>query len=155
MAIVISIIREDSPQADGRRRITEAHTDSLGEVYTRTYLAPQDFDAVGQLASRAVDLEERLADREYARNVQAILDGGTMGFTLNHLTLAQLQARLRETFAESSMLDSCRLAAYFVTLSNAALQALFRVPAGQVSTLRARLQERADRATAVTGTRGE
>lgn len=45
MSIVSSIIVDDAPQKDGRRYITERHTDHLGKVYDVQYTARVNDDA--------------------------------------------------------------------------------------------------------------
>ena len=90
VAITSSVIQNDAPQADGRRRVTEAHPDHLGVVHSRTYLADAETDVVTALAPRASQLVAELADAEFARNLTQILARQTTGLTTQHLTLAQL-----------------------------------------------------------------
>jgi len=61
--IVSSIIAEDSAQADGRRRVTEVHTDSVGLEHHQQYLAESGDDADAHLALTAIRLDASLADR--------------------------------------------------------------------------------------------
>ncbi len=155
MAIVNSQSVGDSAQIDGRRRITEAHTDHLGLVHLRTYLADAGFDVVAQLAARAGELEVGLADDEFRRNLRRILQRAAGGVTAQHLTLAQLRQRLRAFYQQAQPLEVCLLATFFLTLTNAQLQTMFEVTAGQVAALRTRLQARADITTALDSAIGE
>ena len=155
MAITSSVIQNDAPQADGRRRVTEAHTDHLGVVHSRTYLADAETDVVAALAPRASQLVAELADAEFARNLTRILARQTTGLTTQHLTLAQLRQRLRAFYQTADRLEVCLLAAFFLTLTDAQLQSLFGVTAGQLPALKARLQARADVLTALESATGE
>jgi hypothetical protein len=71
--IVASHITDDSPQADGRRYVTEVHTDSGGEQHRFTYLASGDFDADAAMTARAAELPNTILrateDREAGNGV--------------------------------------------------------------------------------------
>lgn len=58
--IVASVVWSDNPQKDGRRWITERHTDSEGGVHFVTYMAEQNADATEMLPLRAAQIEEQL-----------------------------------------------------------------------------------------------
>lgn len=64
MSIISSEIIEDSPQETGRRRIREKHVDHLGGVHTLMYKCNVGFDANAKLASRAVEIQSNLVERE-------------------------------------------------------------------------------------------
>ena len=64
MAIVNSTFAVGHSQADGRRYVTEAHTDSAGGVHVREYLAPVGADHAAIASAYAVDLADRLAEAE-------------------------------------------------------------------------------------------
>lgn len=155
MTIASSVLREDALQTDGRRRVTEAHTDHLGAVYLRTYLATGGFDAAAQLAARAAEIETQLADEEFGRDLDRITQRLFTGLTTNHLTLAQLRTRLRAYYVQATPLEVCVLATFFLTLSDAQLQSLFSVTAGQLPALKARLQTRADLLISLDAATGE
>lgn len=90
MPIVSSEIIEDSPQADGRRWITEQHVDQLGLAYEFRYLADADADPAGRLASRAAELDAELTAVEIAANLSAVLaDGPAAQLTFSYSTQVQ------------------------------------------------------------------
>lgn len=64
MAIVSTSHVVGHAQADGRRYVTETHTDSAGGVHVREYLAPVGADHAAIASAYAVDLAERLAEAE-------------------------------------------------------------------------------------------
>lgn len=64
MAIVSSTHSVGHAQMDGRRYVTEAHTDSAGGVHVREYLAPTGANYTTIRNAYAVLLEQWLADAE-------------------------------------------------------------------------------------------
>lgn len=64
MPIVSSTHTVDHEQIDGRRFVTEAHTDNLGVVYRFEYLAAAGTDYVAVRDARAVQLSAWLAEAE-------------------------------------------------------------------------------------------
>lgn len=64
MSIASSTHVEAHAQADGRRYVTETHTDHLGEVYSFEYLAAVGADYVAIRTARAAALEAQLAEDE-------------------------------------------------------------------------------------------
>lgn len=64
MGIINSQIIEDSIQTDGRRWITERHTDHLGQFHTITYMADPEFDATAAMNNRVTSIENKLAESE-------------------------------------------------------------------------------------------
>lgn len=66
MAIVSSTYTPDAhTQTDGRRYVSETHTDSTGVVHTLSYLAEPGADYAAILAAHAAQLSESLAAQEY------------------------------------------------------------------------------------------
>ena len=74
MSIVSSAYTQDAhTQAGGGRYVIEQHTDADGQVYqVGPYLAPAGFDVAARLASRAVEINNQLAEAE----AQALADDG-------------------------------------------------------------------------------
>jgi hypothetical protein len=72
--IVSSTYTQDAHvQRDGSRYTIERHTDDSGKVYqVGPYLAPEGFDVAARMASRAVQINEQLAEAE----AQALLNDG-------------------------------------------------------------------------------
>lgn len=64
MPIVSSTHVVGHAQADGRRYVTETHTDDLGAVVVIEYLAPVGADYVAIRTARAADLGEAMAVAE-------------------------------------------------------------------------------------------
>lgn len=72
MPIVSSTHTAGHAQADGRRYVTETHTDSDGGVHVAEYLAAVDADYVAIRDARALVIAEQLAEAE----AQALADDG-------------------------------------------------------------------------------
>lgn len=64
MSIVSSTHSIGHEQADGRRYVTEQHTDSQGVVYVVEYLAAVGTDYVAVRDARAVVIADQLAEAE-------------------------------------------------------------------------------------------
>lgn len=64
MSIVSSTHTLGHAQADGRRYVTERHTDSMGAVYVVEYLAAVGTDYVAVRDARAVVIADQLAEAE-------------------------------------------------------------------------------------------
>jgi hypothetical protein len=75
MPVMASDIRFDSPQADGRRYITEVHTDSLGREHAFTWLAEPSQDASEGLAARAIQVNTELVLNEVADCIALLKSG--------------------------------------------------------------------------------
>lgn len=76
MTIVSSTVIEDSPQIDGRRWITEAHTDHLGIVHRRgPYMAEAEQDVEAGLAANAALIEAQLQEAEIEANFAEFTNG--------------------------------------------------------------------------------
>jgi len=72
MPIVSSTHTVGHPQVDGRRYVTEVHTDSDGVVHRVEYLASVGADYVAVRDARAVQIADQLAEAE----AQALLNDG-------------------------------------------------------------------------------
>ena len=72
MPIVSSTHTVGHPQVDGRRYVTESHTDDAGVVHSVEYLAAVNADYVAIRDARAVQINEQLAEAE----AQALLTDG-------------------------------------------------------------------------------
>ena len=75
--------------------------------------------------------------------------------TFRHSTAVQLRTALRERFRTARGIALANLAEFCLTLTNAQLQALFSVTAGQVSSLRTRLQAKVNKRDALLSEVGE
>lgn len=56
--MIVSKIVSDTVQSDGRRKVTEKHTDDLGVVQFITYVCEKDFDIEAALQARKERIEE-------------------------------------------------------------------------------------------------
>lgn len=75
MPIVSSAVSIGHAQRDGRRYITETHTDHLGGTHEREFLADPDADLDALLAQHALELEVGLRDAQLAEIEQALFSG--------------------------------------------------------------------------------
>ena len=66
MPIVSSTHTVGHAQIDGRRYVTELHTDDVGAVLPAEYLAPLGADYVAIRNARAAQINEQLAEAEAA-----------------------------------------------------------------------------------------
>ncbi len=73
MPIVSSTHIVGHAQVDGRRYVTEQHTDDLGAVQVYEYLAPDGADYTAIRTARASAISQQLAEAE----AQALIDSGT------------------------------------------------------------------------------
>lgn len=128
------------PQRDGRRYVTELHTDSTGAEHRRDY-GPvgddTDFDAV--LAEHAAQLSEQLAADEAA----AVIETGDWIEPV-HQERAELAQRLRARFVESAGPEKARLAYHLVewlaggVFTDEQIRAVFGISEEQYEQARAR-----------------
>lgn len=143
MAITASQIIEDRAQVDGRRYVTELHTDHIGKQHRFTFLVPAAFDASAAMSARAVALVAHLADQELALNESRALAEGLVFTppTFVYCTAAQARARVREIYATAASFVVCRLAWYIqrLTLSDNQLKAMFSVNDAQLPAVKTKL----------------
>ena len=137
MSIVTSIIEDVSPQANNLRYVTEAHTDHLGVIHRITVLRDATVDDDLELTRHAVQVPIDLRQAEISENLSTILrDGAAAVLTLNHSTAGQMRAALREAYRSSTRQETAFLGDFLGTLTDAQLQTVFSMTAGQVTTLR-------------------
>jgi hypothetical protein len=67
MSIVSSSYVLGNAFPDGRRFVTELHTDSVGVVHLQEYFAAADADYAAILAARVAMIEHQLAEAEAAQ----------------------------------------------------------------------------------------
>lgn len=72
MPVVSSTHSVGPAQADGRRYVTEQHTDDLGAVLVFEYLSAVEADYVAIRTARVAQINEQLAEAE----AQALIDSG-------------------------------------------------------------------------------
>ena len=102
MAIVSRILEGVSPQADGRVRVREVHTDHNGIRWSYTYLASSEADAIVTMNAR--DLIERLRDREREDLAEFVTKGGSPAdFILVDLTIPGRLRYILRTFSHGDI----------------------------------------------------
>ena len=138
MPIVSAAITAVNPQADGRRWVTEAHTDQLGTIYTVSYLAGASDDLQAAMTARMASLGADLTNGEITANINAILLNGSLAaLSFNYSTPLQNRAALRQAYQGASRQDAIMIGDFLSSLTDAQLQTAFGLTAGQVATLRA------------------
>ena len=157
MPINSSQIIDDSPQHDGRRYVTELHTDHLAQQYRIIYLCTADFDAAAAMSARVASILERLAERELDDNEQRAMEGDFQPPTFNHCTPLQLRNRLREVFRTVKGFVACRLAWYIeqLNLTDNQYKQMFGVNDAQLVLLKVKISRLADRYEAAQSEDGE
>lgn len=157
MPIVSSVIVSDRAQVDGRRKITEHHTDHVGVVHVLRYILSADQTATDGLSARAANIVSRLAKQELLQHVALVSEiGSSAVIILVHVTAAQARQALRDALRDAKGIVLANLAEFCLTLSDAQLQNLFGVSAGaQTTALRSRLQVKVGKRNALLAEVGE
>jgi hypothetical protein len=138
MPIVSSTHVVGHAQADGRRYVTERHTDHLGATHEVSYLATVNADYVAIRTARVPLVEATLAENEFL----AILNAAIVSPT--HQSKAQFMARLREEYRRRSQAELAQLAYWIIErlnsgqITDAELQAAFGLSSGQYTNYKAR-----------------
>lgn len=137
-SITASSIVSDARQIDGRRWIQERFTDSSGTITERFYLCESAFNANTQLAQNAPTVLASLVDSEITNNINDITSNGSLATpSLVYSTVAQNLAALRAAYSGATHTQAVMIGDYLNSLTNAQLQSIFSMTAGQVTTLRA------------------
>lgn len=157
MSIVSSSIVAQDVQRDGRIWVRELHTDQVGAQYTRQYLAGALDNLNAALAAYATQLAIDIATTEIGADLAAILrDGSAAVVTTVYATLAQIRTALRNAYQNATRQDAIMLGDFLSSLTDAQLQTLFSMTAGQVTTLRAnKLTPAATTAAAIRAAAGQ
>lgn len=158
MAITSSAIIEDRAQIDGRRWITERHTDNLGIQRFVQYLAEAGADVQAAMSERLTqfiaDIKKREIDRAIAN---ALEDGPAVSPTLNWNTNTEFGLALREFYKTANQRNACRIGWYVTqfNLTDNQLRTFFGLTAGQVTAARAKLNALSDQYTSLLAAVGE
>lgn len=137
MAIVSSVIVEDSAQRDGRRWIRERHTDQVGQRYEFPWMAAAAQDATAVMNARVASINAGLITNEVARNVSDVLANGSLASpALTYSTAAQSYAGLRAAYLNATRVDAVMIGDFLSSLTSGQLQTAFSMTSGQVTTLR-------------------
>lgn len=156
MPIVSSALIEEGVQVDGRRWVRETHTDQLGASYVVSWLAGAGDLGGSQIAAHAAQLEDQLAAAETLQNMAAVVSDGSLAvLTFAYSTVAQNRGALRIAYMAATRQEAVMIGDFLSTLTNAQLQALFGLTAGQVTTLRtAKLTPASNAASTIRATTG-
>lgn len=137
MAIVSSVIIENSPQNDGRFWSGERHTDQLGLIYEFRSLLDGSANATTVMNNRVVSINADLITREIAANLASVLlDGSLAIIHLNYSTAATNFAALRSLYQFMTRQDAIFAGDFLSSLTSAQLQTAFNLTLAQVTTLR-------------------
>lgn len=157
MPIVSSQIIGHDRQADGRISIVEKHVDQLGRDRLITYIDAANTDFAQRLADNAAIMSENLVLSEGWDNLRDIvLNGSLATLTFDHVTVTQMAVVVRNAYRDATGLRATMVGDFLSTLTNAQLQNVFSMTAGQVTTLRNnRLTPQAARAAAIRAEAGQ
>lgn len=158
MSIVSSAITADNPQKDGRRWISELHTDQLGLKYPFSYLAPNAaWDAIATMNARVATINANLTASEIASNVaQVLLLGSLASPVLNYSTAAANFASLRTAYATATQVQAVMIGDFLSSLTDVQLETAFGFTLTQVTTLRStKLTPAATAAATIRATTGQ
>lgn len=156
-SIVASSITAQTPQRDGRIAVDERHTDNIGAVWNNGYLAKATDDLNALLSSHATSIAAQLNAGEIAANVDQVTTYGSLAvIRLNYSTQAQGLAALRTAYQNATQLQAVMIGDFLSSLTDAQLQNIFSMTAGQVTTLRAnKLTPAANTASAIRAAAGQ
>lgn len=142
MAIVSSTIKFQFPMPNGRTQVFEEHTDSVGTVHVNIYIAEVGADISALLTANATALTATLARSELDAQYNDLLGKLGTGFTvqLNNITATQWRNFIRAKYLHSTQLESCIIARYVLTFSDAQIKNAFNINDAQLAALKLRLQ---------------
>jgi|SRR5579859_987671 len=125
-------------QVDGRKYVTEHHTDLVGVVHSVTYLADSGADYNAILAANAAALEQSLPAAELQANIGQISTVYPPVVTLQYTTQAAVNAEVRTTYAGATALTAVLLGEYLSALADADLALAFGYasPSSELTALR-------------------
>lgn len=137
MSIVSSETVSTSTQRDGRRYVLERHTDHLGAIHERTWLAGAADNLAAALSAYASTLLDILRDREIGANIAFVLSEGSLAtVTLQHSTAVQNRSALRDAYRTATRVEAVMIGDYLNTLTNNQLATAFNITTGEAATLR-------------------
>jgi hypothetical protein len=158
MPINSSTFVEGLPQKDGRRTVTERHTDHLGVVHAFSWLTNLTTAQIqAAVTARATALLAELKAREIDTNVGLVKEDGSLAiYSLNHSTANENFVALREAYGTASRVEAVMIGDFLAARTDAQLRNLFGYTQAQVDTLRAnKLTPAANTANAIRTAGGE
>lgn len=157
MSIVSSSFSVGHAQVDGRHYVVETHTDHLGVLHLREYLADVTADCAAIAADYAVRLAVTLAEAEFEDRLGNVITP----IAPQHQTIVQFAARLRARFLGSEREDTARIATWILAkldggqITSTQIRSVFGLTVPQYAALEARLVILRDHWAAVSIARGE
>jgi hypothetical protein len=138
-------------QVDGRRWVTEDHTDNLERHHFVEYLAAVGADYVAIRTGRAAQINLQLADQE----LQNIVNGLLSAASPNEMSKAVLAERMRDLLRQYTGLELCRLSARVLAtitsgeITDAEWRTAFGLTVNQWNNVKSQLQAWSDALTVV------
>ena len=140
MSIVSTVVQPDNHlQKDGRRYVTERHTDHTGVEHLHVYKAADGANYQAAADARKALIEQNLAETEF----ENLVTGEWR--PLVHQTEVQFAARLRARYKAASGVECARLAKWIMdgidggSFTATQVRNAFGLTAGQWTTLSAKL----------------
>lgn len=155
--IVSTVVTPDNHiQRDGRRYVTERHTDHVGVEHLHVYKSVDgaDYQAVAQ--ARVTKIEQALAESEFLEAIE--FEGWK---PLVHQAGAQFAARFRARYRDASQVECAKMAKWILDridagdFTDAQVRNAFGLTAGQWTTLKAKLTTLRTQYNAILAARGE
>jgi hypothetical protein len=136
--------------------VLEYHTDHLGVVHPRTWLAGAADNLAAALAAYATNFTEALRQREIDANIASVmLNGSAATTTFAHSTIAENRTALRAAYLTATRTEAIFIGDFLSSQTNAVLQTLFNMTNTQVNTLRTnKLTPAANAATTIRAATG-
>lgn len=158
MSIVSSISTIGHAQVDGRKYVTETHTDHLGNVYQIEFgpVTVANVDLAALRAARAATLVTQLADQEFKDRLTRVAALG-----LQHQTASEFATRLRELYRGLSQDNASRLAWWIIEMivgafvTDTQVRNAFGMTVGQYTTFKAKMQTLHDDWAVIIAAQGE
>lgn len=138
--IVSSQIVADRAQADGRRYVTERHTDSEGATHDVTYLAESDGDAQATANARQATILAQLNRHEISANMAKALNA-ELQYSFKYSTFGENAAELRQLFLVATKWELLTLGWVIneLSLSDNQLKTIFEVDDAGLIPVKAKL----------------
>jgi len=129
-------------QKDGRKYVRESHTDHLGVVYAREYLAPVGADYSTLLADYAAALAAALRDGQARDNLSK--DSMTE-WIFEHVTVGQMRTALRLAYRDATKFEAARLARFVNELTIGQIETVFNVNTATATAIKNKASDLASR----------
>lgn len=157
MPIVSSTVTVGHSQIDGRKYVTEKHTDGLGIVHQAEYLAAGTVNHTSIMAARA----SSIAASQKAAELDHAVFKAPWNYVLQESTAAELSAYARALYKISRNEGLAKIAVRILEwivngrFTDAQIRTDFVLTSAQWTTLKAKMQTLVNNHVAVTGSVGE